>query len=183
MSKSKFTTAPAMMACDSSRTTIDAAKEWLRNHTAKGGECPCCRQRVQFYNRPLTSSMAYVLILIDRYCRSHTDWLHVPSHLSSLGVGEAARGGDWAKMVHWGLITREPGGVRRDKSSRTGFWRTTDLGHAFVAGTASVRKHVLMYNKKPLPKEEQDPNPPLVSIRDSLGNRFDYEKLMAGGVR
>ena len=46
--------------------TLEQAKEWLRVRFNEGAECPCCLQHVKLYRRPITSSMAYVLILLHR---------------------------------------------------------------------------------------------------------------------
>ncbi len=168
-------TAPAEMAWDST-TTIEQAKMWLRAHTGKGGQCPCCHQRVQFYRRTLTTSMAYALIVIDTHFRTSPEWLHVPQYLTEVGADEAARGGDYAKLKDWGFIEPQPG-KRADDSSRTGFWRITESGKAFVRGEIRAPKIIEMYNQRPTGRSVSDET---VSIQEALGTRFDYTKLMAG---
>ena len=67
-----------------------------------GVYCPCCTQLVKLYSREITSSMAYVAILLHRYFSSPSaePWLHVPEYLSNMSVvGAAVRGGDWAKLA------------------------------------------------------------------------------------
>ena len=169
-------TEPAKMASDTSKTTIAQAKLWLREHTAKGAQCPCCHQRVQFYKRTLTSTMAYTLIILERHFRTNSDWLHVPKYLSAVGAKEASRGGDYAKLRDWGLIEPKPG-KRDDDSSRTGYWKITERGRAFVRGEIRVHKIIEMYNQKPTGRGVSDET---VSIQEALGVNFDYSKLMAG---
>ncbi len=172
----KGPTATARMYGDPRQTTVAQAKVWLREHTKKGAECPCCRQRVQFYRRTLTSAMAHALIVIERHFRTNQDWLHVPKHLTAVGAKEASRGGDYAKLRDWDLIEPRPG-ERDDSSTRTGFWKITSKGVAFVRGEIRVPKIIEIYNQHPT---GNDVGPGTISIQEALGTDFDYAKLMAG---
>lgn len=173
----KKSTAPIKMGQNDDTTTITQAKVWLSKYARKGAQCPCCEQRVQFYKRTLTSTMCYALILIDQHFRTSSEWLHVPQYLTAAGADEAARGGDYAKLKDWGFIEPKPA-VREDSSTRTGYWRITDRGKAFVRGEIRVRKTVELYNQK---RTRQDADPETVSIQEALGTRFDYAALMTGG--
>jgi hypothetical protein len=159
-------------------TTILEAKAWLKENTEKGAQCPCCHRRVQFYKRTLTSTMAFTLILIDKHFRENQDWLHVPQYLTAAGADEASRGGDYAKLKDWGLLQPKPG-KRADNSTRTGLWRITEMGRAFVRGEIRVHRTIELYNQKPTGR---DVGAETISIQDALGTRFDYAALMSGAA-
>jgi len=157
-------------------TKLDEARAWLSARLDKGAECPCCSQLAKIYRRPINSSMAYVLILIERRFREAQDWLHVPSYLNELGLEPkvaAAIRGDWAKLVHWGLLVEMPG-ERPDGSTRVGFYKITESGIEFVRDNKRVPKYVYIYDGAVLPRECEE----MVSIQDALAEKFDYSKLM-----
>jgi hypothetical protein len=157
--------------------TLEEARQWLQGHLAVGVSCPCCTQFAKIYKRPMTGTMAYALVLIYRHFRSATvgSWLHVPTFLTAQsGLGPVARGGDWAKLVYWGLI-RDKGDVRDDGSNRAGYYQITDHGCQFVECKVRVPKYVWIYDGQALTRTEE---PELVSIRDVMGTKFDYSELM-----
>lgn len=163
--------------------TLAEAKRWVEKNLRPGASCPCCGQFAKVYKRTITSSMAYMLILIDRHFRTTGDkgWLHVPEYLSELklgggGKGTGVRGGDWAKLVHFGLLRAKRGTRRSDGSSRVGLYRMTPLGERFVRGKRTrAPKHVFLYDSKcfALPSTER------VTLKEALGERFNYAELMA----
>jgi hypothetical protein len=145
----------------------------------QGAICPCCRQKVQIYEREIHASMARVLIILHRHFLKETDWLHVPSYLETLSrqLGAAIRGGDWAKLRYWALIEEKPKTERKDGSKRVGFWKVTDKGHAFAKNELRIPKAVQLYNDKFLGFVSESVT---VSILDCLGKEFSYEELMSG---
>lgn len=166
---------------DGTSASLEEAKRWLRARFAKGATCPCCHQFVKQYRRPLNKSMAYVLLLIARYYRrvevKSDDWLHVPSYVAEVAVGNPRRAaavrGDWAKLKLWGLIEERPG-ERKDGNPRVGYWRLTERGRQFVDRKVKVASHVYIYNGEPLQRvvEEQ------ITIDDALGTDFNYAEIM-----
>ena len=146
-------------------TTIDEVKEWLRERIDDGVECPCCTQFCKVYRRRLSSHTARILIGMWR--AGGQGWVHLPS----LGLGHA----DEAKARYWGLIEPQPG-LRDDGSPRTGWWRLTPTGAAFVRGQGKIAKYAYVYDGRVL---EMD-NSEWVTIEDLLGTKFDYSELMAG---
>lgn len=128
----------------------------------EGSACPCCDQHVKVYARPLYNVMGAWLIWAARCGET----VHVRE-------GPAVRGGDFAKLVHWGLMEAVGG-------ARTGRWDVTHLGHAFVAGEIKVPSHVYLYNGRIWRRSGDDGfSSKLVSILDVLGTKFDYAELMA----
>jgi len=158
--------------------SLEEAKSWLRDNLDQGANCPCCTQKARIYKRQINSSMAYVLILLDRYFRESTDeWLHVPSYLTGLGLNprlSAAFRGDWAKLKYWGFLEEKPD-VRDDGSPHAGFHRITPAGIQFVRGETRVLKYMHIYNNHVLHQS----GPP-TSIQDALGQKFSYNELMKG---
>jgi len=160
---------------DPSVCTVEQAAQWVRDHLKPGVECPCCTQLAKRYQRKLTSSMAYALLLIARAFRTKRDWLHVPEYLTEVcRTGATIRGGDWAKLVHWGVIEAKPDEQRKDGSKRVGFYRLTQRGRDFVDGRIRVPKHVLIYNSKFYGFGDKT-----VSVQEALTDRFNYAELMS----
>ena len=161
-------------ALDAVTTTLHAAKVWLAKKIDDGAECPCCGQLAKVYKRKLNGSMVFVLTLIEKDRTG--DWIHVPSYINAKvkdpAVAAAVRG-DWAKMVHWGLI-EERRGVRSDGSTRVGYYKITSAGRRFVQNRIRVPKHVWIYDGEAIERADTE----TVSIVEALGDKFDYAELM-----
>ena len=138
--------------------TVAEARDWLRPRALKGTRCPCCNQDVKVYRRRLYASLARALSYMYRH-RDEDNCFRITSAIET-------KNGDTAKLRHWGLIDADPQG-------RSGTWRITPKGEAFVRGRIRVLSHVEIYNKKLL-----DINGDEITIRDALGRRFDYDELM-----
>lgn len=156
-------------------STLREARRLLRARlVAGGGECPCCRQLAKVYKRKLSSSMGYALVLIYRYFEVYTDeaWLHVPTYLNGFGV--VARGGDWSKLVFWGMIEERPED-REDGCKHAGHWRITEKGKRFVRKVETAPKHLFFYNGQCVALSAEQ-----TFIDEALGNHFHYDELMRG---
>ena len=110
--------------------TIGEVRDWLREHVEKGAECPLCHQFAKVYRRTITSAMARALVLIwHEGGWGKRLYVHVPSI-------DPARGGDVAKLEHWGLIEEERvarpdggrGGLLAGHPARPGLARRQGLG-------------------------------------------------------
>jgi hypothetical protein len=132
--------------------TIDDARKILKDGYIDGVKCPCCEQWVKLYKRKITSSAAATLI--DLYHQDND------AHISRLEHHDG--GGDFAKLVFWGLI--------KDKR---GLWRITNLGIDFVRRKATVQKFAMVLNGAVLGFEG-----PQVDIIHCLGSKFDYNELI-----
>lgn len=162
-----------------SSVTLEEAKRWLRLRVRKPGAfCPCCQRFAKVYKRSIHHTMAVVLILMARR-QPRGEFFHVPRYLAGLDLAPsfqavATHGGDYAKLRNWGLIEAQPG-ERGDGSTRTGFWRVTDLGFDFVHDRVRVWKHSIEYDNRLMGLDDEAGE---VSIRDCLGDRFNYDELM-----
>lgn len=159
---------------DPNDTSLEEAKNWLRERFEDGAKCPCCNQFVKLYKRKLNSSMAHALILIYKFFENNQDeWLHVPSYLSRVSSSATVRGGDWSKLRYWGLIEAEKA-TRDDGSERVGTYRMTERGKEFILSQIRVPRHVYLYNQSPVFRADEE----TVSIREALGDKFNYAELM-----
>ncbi len=140
------------------------AREILRSLVDDGHRCPCCTQFAKVYRRKLHATMARDLIRVYR-TQGHR-WFHLPTV-------HGKHPGDFAKLAHWGLIEEEPLRHPTD-GSRAGWWRVTFPGATFVNGWSRVPKYARIYDGRCL-NLTGDP----VGIRDCLGDRFNYDELMA----
>jgi len=166
---------PVSFPMDPSTTSIAVGAQWIRDHLKGGSTCPCCTQLAKRYKRKLNSSMAYALVLIYRAFRGERqEWLHVPDYLTEVcRTGPTIRGGDWAKLVHWGLIEPKSDEIRSDGSKRVGFYRITQRGRDFVEGRIRVPQHVLIYAERCMGTSEET-----TSLEEALKDRFNFRELM-----
>lgn len=140
------------------------AQDWLRDRVDDGAKCPCCTQYAKVYRRKINGAQARSLITIWR--RYGTDWCHVPTVIPTGSREES-------KLAHWNLM--EELGEAREDGGRSGWWRITDVGAAYVLGEVSVPKYARIYDGRCLGFDGE-----LQSIIDALGVKFNYRELMAG---
>lgn len=147
------------------QTTLVQARADLMSKLDEGAKCPCCDQHAQRYRRHINAGMARALILMSRSAG--------PNGLVDIKTLDV-RGGDYAKLRYWGLIAsaKDPG---ERLGARSGLWRVTDHGHRFVQGTLGVMDTALVYADECLRLTGKP-----MTIRDALGTKFDYDKLMEG---
>lgn len=146
-------------------TPLGQAKAWLRARLDKGAECPLCTQHAKTYRRKINAGMARSLIAM--YQVGRLDWVHLPSQIG-------ARSREEGKLAYWGLVEENP--LKREDGGRPGEWRVTQAGEAFIRGRVLLPKYVQVYNGKVLGFDMTE----LVSIKDAIGEKFDYAELMAG---
>lgn len=144
--------------------TLKEAQDLLRTLIDEGHKCPCCTQFAKVYKRKLHTSMATGLIVVAKLA---PEWVPIADVLEHKQIA------DFAKLRYWGLVIEEPA-HREDGSGRTGYWRVTGAGHRFVDNTLSVPSHARVYDGRSLGLTGK-----YISIRDALGDRFDYGELMA----
>ena len=158
--------------------TLNEAKTELRKNWKEGAECPCCTQFVKLYRRTITSSMAAWLI---EFFHADLDgdpegWIKV-----SARDWKYMKGGDYAKLRHWGLIEAHPDNQEAGAPDRksAGYWRITMHGRDFVRGRCAVRQHVHIFADRRI-ESGAGGNP--VLIWECLRNRFSYNDLMGAAT-
>jgi len=146
---------------------LSVAAKWVMAERERGVSCPCCGQLSKVYRRQINSIMARAAIVLYR-CGAlpDTDFQHLPTLLD--GTGSVARGGDPAKLVHWHVIEQAPDGEKR-----SGYYRLTERGLAWIHGKALVARYAYFYDGKCLRLSDE-----LVSVFDALGDHFSYAELM-----
>lgn len=139
--------------------TVEEARAWLRLRTEPGARCPLCTQFAKVYRRRINSAMARGLITL--YRNAGQTFSHTPT---------LVRSHEFAQLQWWELI-EEDSVVRED--GRSGFWRVTDKGLAWLNEEIDVPKYARVYDQRLL-DVVGDP----VTIRDALGRRHKLEELM-----
>lgn len=147
--------------------TIAEARKYLEENAKKGAECPCCKQLVKRYVRPMYSRQVLALINLYKLAKQKPDYYHMTQIEGSLRSG----GGDFAKLRYWGFIVEKPN--FKDDKRTSGFWAITEVGSDFVRNAIKVKSHVVLYNNKFLGFTGSD-----VSISGVLGTKFNYHELM-----
>ena len=112
--------------------TILEVKDHLRKHYESGTNCPACGQLVKAYKRKLNSNMCRALAIIYSRTKSAGIYIHVQNEFTLLGLRATAM--DYTYLEKWKFIEANP-----DKS---GHWRVTDKGKAFVEGFKPVKVKV-----------------------------------------
>lgn len=149
----------------SNTDTLGEARAWLGEQLkGKGARCPCCTQMAKVYPRPIYAAQAAALIT------AYQTFGRAPGKWSDLNLP----GGDYAKLRFWGLIV-DMRAVRGD-GGPAGWWQITDLGEKWVRGVVTVPRFARIYDNHNL---GLDPESGEVSIREALGDAFNYETLMA----
>lgn len=137
--------------------------------TAKdeGCTCPLCGQYAKVYKRKINAGMAADLLRLYRLNvhGMYNDYHHYTKFCNKSG------GGDFAKLVYWGLIESKP--HTQDDKKSSGYWAITQRGIDFAEGKITVieRKHI--YNGEMCGESGGQ-----VTIRDALGKNFNYSELM-----
>jgi hypothetical protein len=144
---------------------ISRARRHLAASLVDGTTCPVCGQHAQLYRRKLHAAMARDLVRLYRAVDGEREYAHVPT----LGI----RGGDFAKLAHFGLISAKP--ERRTDGGHAGSWRLTRDGVAFVEGRARVPGYVLIYDGVKIGYDGDE-----VGIDTVLGDAFDLRDVAAG---
>lgn len=150
-------------------TTIEEIKAafFRKLHAGEEQSCPCCGRFAKKYARHLHHSTARQLIQLMRI----TDQISY-AHTSELIAPGVSGSGDFTKAAYFGLIEEAPGKVEGKK--RVGYWRLTDKGKRFVRGEETIPKTAYVFDDEVLAF-----SPEQVTIRDALGEAFDYDALMA----
>lgn len=141
--------------------TLADARRYLRRYLAEGVKCPCCEQHAQVYRWSLYATAARLLIRLYREGGTGT-YVETKRHK---GIGQ----GDASRLRLWELAEREK--ERRPDGGRSGWWRVTDLGEAFVLGRATIPKYAYVYDGEVI-RTEGEPT----SISDVLGEAFRYDE-------
>lgn len=149
--------------------TVEAARALLLHGPdvlTAGHRCPVCRQYAREYKRKLNATMVKALSLIYKATAPGLHFAHGPTVLKGSGVF----GGDLGKVGYFGLVEEEA--ALRPDGGRSGWWRVTPQGRAFLQGYTTVPKYAHVYDGRVL-SFSGDP----IGVHD-VAPSFDYRELM-----
>ena len=108
------------------------ARRWLRARLDNGVKCPCCGRHAKVYRRTLTAKMA------DGLKRSEET--HPKGWFDAKKLFKRSSARDWSVTKHWGLV--------KPKSGRSGIWKLTKRGRAFVRGKIEIEQRATIFNDR-----------------------------------
>lgn len=148
---------------ESHSKSLAEARLMVSGGVHEGVTCPCCDQFVKQYKRSLNSTMARWLIWLVRTSKKTPgEWVNIKR--------SPVRGGDYAKLLHWGMVSQAPD---EEGGKRSGMWRPTARGIDFAHSAVRVPSHVFL-----LTGQVEGWSTTSIDIRGALGSRFDYLELM-----
>lgn len=163
-------------------STLAEAQEKLKPHVKGPGVlCPCCHQLVRMVEKELSSTMAYVLILMYRHFQAASGWLDMSQYLENMvALGSEVKGGEWSKLRYWKLIEERPPEKKSALNPKPpvktqGMYKMTELGTRFVLGKLKIPRSLWIYNGHVIEAGKKS-----VSIQECLGKNYKYEELLAG---
>lgn len=142
------------------RALVNDIRKRLRKEAEEGTTCPCCQGNVKVYYRHFHAEMGMFLIKLVRAWQADQRF-YEPRELIKT---QAKASTDASYLVMWGLV---------EKDGKA--YRPTDQGIWFVEEHHTVPRavHVLSPPKMVVGWDDY-----MVGIRDVLGEKFDYDKLM-----
>src|SRR5581483_593948 len=146
----------------------DALRELITPRGAKH-RCPLCARTTQIQWRTIHSSMARYFLVLYHAAPPGTA---MPIRDARI-AGDSIKGADVCKMKYWGLLKDER--ERRPDGGPGGWWSVTEAGARFARREITVPRIARVYADRVLSFEGKQ-----VDIRDCLGDRFNYDALMAG---
>jgi len=148
--------------------TLDEAKLLLEQNLEAGTDCPCCGRWAKMYKRQVYGTLVDVMFSLHKMMEKNPQqpFFHLDEFIHS------TTGVSFTLTLHWGLTERSTDVPEGKQTS--GYWRLTPKGIQFLQGAISIPKYVRLYNNEVLGFEGAQ-----VTVQDVLGEKFDYEKLMA----
>lgn len=113
---------------EGNRMTLGDARAYLDRHREDGAICPCCDRISQARRRSFSRDMAEFLRWLVSVCPPSPHG--TTASAKSWAEQHRARGGDYAKVVHWQLAERMPG--------REPLWRPTLRGRDFASRLVQI---------------------------------------------
>lgn len=139
--------------------TIAQARDFVHEHRIEGVRCPCCGEMRRIYRRRVTR--AQVLFLRDLVRESVRR--HAGTSMGLVDVreieGQHMRGGDYAKLKHWGLAFPD--------AKDPGWWHLSAKGLTFLRGSTRIPKHLWIDGNEVVRESPED-----VDVHDCYRERF-----------
>lgn len=135
-----------------------------------GTPCPCCGQICKLYRRHINAPMARFLIWLVRSYEQNPRWVHLKQFPM---IQNRRGGGDYGKLMHWGLVEQKPNTDDPDKRT-SGEWRPTPKGIEFARQRISIPEALFLYDNV-----LQGFSDKKTDIVGALGQEFSYQELMS----
>lgn len=135
--------------------------EWEETIKGDGGCCPVCGKFGKVYKYKLSQSLALALKWIADH-GADDGWVDVQTK----GPRWMLRSKTYPLLTHWGFI--------ESQNARSGIWRATEGGRAFLASIDVAPSAVYVYDNQVLALD-----PEMVSFRGCFGVKFDFQTLMS----
>jgi hypothetical protein len=134
----------------------------------------CCGQFAKRYSRKLSALMARWLIALVRLSPKG-EYVHLDAVFATIAGPRGSNANDYCYLERWALIEPAPpdAAPSAGKPGKTGLWRPTDKGRAFVRGDIAVPSTVFMYAG-----QDEGFTEDLLTVRQALATKFDYAELM-----
>lgn len=145
--------------------TIKEARQYLKENISKGTECPCCNRVVKMYKRNINEKMVKSLIQLSKMGKGFHHVGDIVQGISNTGTN------DFSKLHHWGMIKQVKDNERG--VNKSGFWKITETGTAFVNKEISAPAYAIVYNKKAYSFAEEH-----IFIDQAFKVKFNYRELM-----
>jgi len=130
-------------------------------------ECPVCDRIAIVYWKAIHSSSAAALVRLVRMYQG------LGIHIDDFNIEQGGNSSycNFASLKLWNLVKPQENILTRKSAS--GIWHPTQHGIDFVNERITVPKTAVTFNKEIIRFEGEQ-----VGIREALGNRFDYGRLM-----
>jgi len=145
------------------RMSVEEARAQIQRLLGEGVDCPCCGRLCKEARRSVSKPMVrFARWLVRSYSGAPVDARAFVKQTNQ-------HGGDYAKIVYWGLGRREPGGDP--------MWSPTTLGYKWVRGEAKVQRVAVVWRNDVLRHEgklvtpddiEPETRPERTGVRQSL---------------
>lgn len=135
--------------------------EWAETISGEGGHCPVCDKFGKVYKYKLSQALALAL----KWIAEHGDeegWVDVQQR----GPRWMLRSKTYPLLTHWGFL--------ESKGSRSGVWRPTPHGLAFIEGTLLAPSAVYVYDNSKWGSDSES-----IAFRGCFGVKFDFDALMS----
>jgi hypothetical protein len=135
--------------------------------------CDRCDQDVVLHKRSVSGLDASRLIRL--YNISNQNPEREFFHLREFFQKGYNPSGDFAKLEHMHLIIKRPMDPRDRSKKYSGYWKITDKGKLWVEGKLTIPQYTHFFDAKVYGFSGKEQ-----SIKDRLGKKFHYGKLMDG---
>ena len=153
---------------DASAYLAQLKANWRAIIERDGGHCPCCGKWGKISPQGMNETRALALLWLSRAPVDADGWVDVPR----IGPRWLLRGKTHTTLQHWAFV--ESGSNHDTTKKSDGFWRITERGRQFIAGSLLVPKKAYIYNNQVEGWSDE-----CVSFRECFGRFFDYDEIMA----